>query len=506
MKPMTTGPVILATLLPFCLAMGLSAGESIRGDAMPEGFVSLFDGETLEGWIGAVDSYVVEDGLLKSLPDKSGNLETEQQFGDFIFYCEFRMTPGANNGIGLRLPHGKHAATQGFEVQILDNTAPRYANLKPYQFHGSVYGIVPAKRGYLRPLGEWNRQEIRLIDRQITVILNGEVIVDADLDEASTPETLDGKDHPGLKRKTGHVGLLGHKSEVHFRNIWIKDLTEQAETAAEEQEPSRMLFVTQSEGFTHGSVKRRDEEGLAPAEVAIVQLGEQTGLFRADCTQDVAADFTKENLKNYDIVAFYTTGNLPIAQEDRDYFFNDWLKQEGHGVLGFHSATDTYHNYEPYWDMIGGTFIRHPWNAGHTVTLTNHEPDNPVVAPFGKEFVIKDEIYMYRNWQPEKVRVLLSLDYSKSPTNNPVPLQFGYHVPVCWIKNYGDGKVYVNNLGHNETSWTNEAYLDSITQAVRWIRGEIEVDATPNPEVSAAQEEKSKRDFAEGEFKVQGER
>lgn len=277
---------------------------------------------------------------------------------------------------------------------------------------------------------------------------------------------------------------------------------ETTEMAAEEKSPSRMLFVTQSAGFTHGSVRRK-EQGLAPAEVAIVQLGEQTGLFQADCTQDVAADFTKENLQNYDIVAFYTTGTLPIQQEDLDYFFNDWLKQAGHGVLGFHSATDTFHNYEPYWDMIGGTFIRHPWNAGSTVTLTNHEPDNPLVKPFGKEFVIKDEIYMYRNWQPEKVRVLLSLDYSQSPTGNPVPTQFGYHVPVCWIKTYGDGKVYVNNLGHNETSWTNKEYLNSIAQAVRWIRGDIEIDATPNPDVSAAQEEKAQRDFIEGGFKQQ---
>lgn len=220
---------VLAACLLLCPSVNLAAGDPIRGDEMPEGFVSLFDGETLAGWIGARDSYVVEDGLLKSLPDKSGNLETEQQYGDFIFYCEFRMTPGANNGIGLRLPFGKHAATQGFEIQILDNTAPRYAKLKPYQFHGSVYGIIPAKRGYLRPLGEWNRKEIRLIGRQITVILNGEVIVDADLDEASTPQTLDGKDHPGLQRTTGHVGLLGHKSEVHFRKVWIKDLTGRSE-------------------------------------------------------------------------------------------------------------------------------------------------------------------------------------------------------------------------------------------------------------------------------------
>lgn len=492
-------PVLLplAFLLSVWTAVGTYAEDSAIPAASADGFVPLFDGETLNGWIGAVDGYAARDGVLIALPDKGGNLMTEKEYADFIFRCDFLLTEGANNGVGLRVPLGAHAATQGFEIQILDNTAKRYAKLKPWQFHGSIYGLVPAKRGYLRPLGEWNHQEIRLIGRQLTVILNGETIVDANLDEV-TP--LDDKEHPGLTRTTGHVGFLGHKSEVHFRNIMIKDLSGQATEQVAVKKPSRVLFVTQSKGFTHGSV-RRPEGQLAPAEIALTQLGEQTGLFQVDCTQDAEADFTRENLQNYDVVAFYTTGNLPIKEQDLDYFFNDWLKQAGHGVLGFHSATDTFHNYKPYWDMIGGTFISHPWSAGHTVTLTNHEPENPIVAPFGEEFVIKDEIYMYRQWQPEKVRVLLSLDYSKSPTNAPVPTEHGYHVPVCWIKDYGDGRVYVNNLGHNEGSWTNKAYLESITRAVKWIRGEIDVDATPNPEVSAAQEAKAQKDFIAGDFK-----
>jgi uncharacterized protein len=264
-------------------------------------------------------------------------------------------------------------------------------------------------------------------------------------------------------------------------------------------DPARILFVTQSVGFRHGSVTR-PEGKLAPAEVALIQLGQQTGRFKVDCTQDAAADFTRENLANYDIVAFYTTGDLPIAEADRDYFFKDWLPQRGHGVLGFHSAADTFHEYEPYWDMIGGTFISHPWNSGSTVTLINHDPENVCVEPFGQEFVVKDEIYMYRHWQPDKVRVLLSLDYSRSPTKNPVPTEHGHHVPVCWIKQIGEGRLYFNNLGHNETTWTNEAFLNSIANAVEWIRGAKEADATPNPEVSAAQELKAQHDFAAGGF------
>ncbi len=256
---------------------------------------------------------------------------------------------------------------------------------------------------------------------------------------------------------------------------------------AADPKPSRVLMVTQSAGFVHGSVRRPDgEKKLAVSEIAMIQLGEKTGLFKVDCTQDVAADFTKDNLKNYDIVMFYTTGALPIADADKDYFFKEWLTAKGHGFLGFHSAADTYGDYQPYWDMVGGTFNGHPWNAGDTVTINVHDSANPLMTSFGSEFQIRDEIYQYKNWQPDKVRVLMSLDMSRCKPSMP------YHVPVSWIKKYGEGKVYFNNLGHNEASWSDERYLKSITEAVRWIRGEIEIDATPNPELSKAQEEAAK--------------
>jgi type 1 glutamine amidotransferase len=98
--------------------------------------------------------------------------------------------------------------------------------------------------------------------------------------------------------------------------------------------------------------------------------------------------------------------------------------------------------------------------------------------------------------------VLLSLNYAKSPTDSEINTSFGYHVPVCWIKTIGEGKLYYNNLGHNETSWVNPQYLDSITQAIRWFRGEVECDATANPDVSAAYEAKSEKDFKEKGFKA----
>jgi len=251
---------------------------------------------------------------------------------------------------------------------------------------------------------------------------------------------------------------------------------------------TRILMLTQSKGFQHGSVRRPEKEKLAPAEVAMIQLGKDSGLFEVVCTQDAAADFTKANLANYDIVAFYTTGELPIAKDDFDYFLKEWLTQPGKGFIGFHSATDTYGNFEPYWDLVGGTFNGHPWGSGSNVTISVHEPDHPAVKAFGGEFDIKDEIYQYKHWQPQKVRVLASLNMAKTSLKKP------YHVPVMWVKEVGEGKVFYTNLGHNEATWTNKKHLDSIVGAVKWIRGVDKGDAKPNPELSEAQEKKAKED------------
>ena len=252
--------------------------------------------------------------------------------------------------------------------------------------------------------------------------------------------------------------------------------------------PVRVLFVTQSAGFRHGSVTRK-EGNLSVSERVMTELGVSSNEFRVDCTQDVAKDFTKERLEHYDIVMFYTTGKLPITQENLDYFFNDWLKQKGHGFIGTHSAADTFKDYEPYWDMIGGSFNGHPWGSGSTVTITNHEPDHPIVKAWGKEVTLKDEIYQFKNWQPEKVRVLMSLNMEKTSLKKP------YHIPICWCKSYGEGKVFHMSLGHREDIWTNETYQQSILGGIRWIVGEEKGESKPNPELSEAQEELAKEVF-----------
>ena len=190
-----------------------------------DGFKLLFNGRNLRGWQGNTKGYLVKDGTIVVEPKLGGgNLYTAKEYGDFIMRFEFKLTPGANNGLGIRTPLNVNAAYQGMELQILDNTASKYKNLKPYQFHGSIYGVVPAKRGYLKAVGMWNFQEVIAKGKQITVKLNGTTIVDADIQKASTPETTDGRDHPGLKRDKGYIGFCGHGDKLAFRSLRIKTL------------------------------------------------------------------------------------------------------------------------------------------------------------------------------------------------------------------------------------------------------------------------------------------
>ena len=191
-----------------------------------EGFETLFNGKNLDGWQGNKTDYFAENGEMVVNPERGGhgNIFTEKEYSDFIFRFEFQLTPGANNGLGIRAPLEGDAAYEGMELQILDNTAAIYANLEQYQYHGSVYGVIPAKRGFLNPVGEWNSEEVIAKGSKIKVILNGETILDGDIKEASKNGTLDHKDHPGLLREKGYIGFLGHGSQLKFRNLRIKDL------------------------------------------------------------------------------------------------------------------------------------------------------------------------------------------------------------------------------------------------------------------------------------------
>jgi len=194
--------------------------------AAEPGFAPLFDGKTLNGWHlenGKGPGYVVEQDRIVCPADGGGNLFTEREYANFILRFEFLLTEGANNGIGIRAPYEGDAAYKGMEIQILDHDAPVYkGKLRPAQFHGSIYDVVPAKTGFLKPTGQWNQEEIRAEGRQIVVTLNGHQLLNANLDDVKDPAVL--AKHPGLARTTGHIGFLGHGTRVEFQNLRIKEL------------------------------------------------------------------------------------------------------------------------------------------------------------------------------------------------------------------------------------------------------------------------------------------
>ena len=218
---------LLTKPLAFALFSLLLFSCSTQKNAGDSDFIELFNGKNLDGWVGNKTSYKAVDGMIVIDPDDAGggNLFTEKEYGDFILRFEFQLTPGGNNGLGIHAPLTGDAAYVGKEIQILDNTAEKYTGLQEYQFHGSVYGVIAAKKGFLKPVGEWNQEEVIVQHPKIKVILNGTTILEGDYLEASKNGTLDGKEHPGLQRSRGHIGFLGHGDVVRFRNIKIKELT-----------------------------------------------------------------------------------------------------------------------------------------------------------------------------------------------------------------------------------------------------------------------------------------
>ena len=202
----------------------IAAAVFAAGAAEP-GFAPLFNGKNLDGWKlmgGTGPGYIVEGDRIVCPSDGGGNLFTEKEYANFILRVEFKLSPGGNNGVGLRAPYEGDAAYQGMEIQVLDDPAEQYKDIQPGQHSGSIYLVFPAKQGALKPTGEWNSYEITANGRHVSINLNGTMVVDADLDTMKDPRIL--RQHPGLARTTGHIGLLGHRSHVEFRNILVKEL------------------------------------------------------------------------------------------------------------------------------------------------------------------------------------------------------------------------------------------------------------------------------------------
>lgn len=211
----------------------VTESSQLSPEEKAEGFVHLFDGSNLDQWEGNKVDYTVTEGCIyvSPVPRSKGdsttkNLYTRREYADFVYRFAFRLTPGANNGVGIRTPMEGDAAYVGMEIQILDHYDAIYQpNLRDYQYHGSVYGIIPAQyRDALRPVGEWNEEEIYAKGDYIRVTVNGRVVTEGNLREAVAQGTYDKREHPGILNPKGYIGFLGHGSELWIRNVRIKEL------------------------------------------------------------------------------------------------------------------------------------------------------------------------------------------------------------------------------------------------------------------------------------------
>jgi Domain of Unknown Function (DUF1080) len=187
-----------------------------------EGFRSIFNGQNLAQWSGPIENYEAKDGVLRCKEHKGGTIYFNEELTDFMARVEFKLPPAGNNGLAIRYPgHGDTAYVGMCELQILDDSHPQYAkSLDPRQAHGSAYGMVAAHKGYVRPAGQWNFEEVTVKGPKIKVELNGTVILDTDLSKVK--EFMGKSAHPGKDRTSGYFGFAGHHDPVELRNVAIK--------------------------------------------------------------------------------------------------------------------------------------------------------------------------------------------------------------------------------------------------------------------------------------------
>lgn len=266
--------VLAAVLLPGCKPRTSSMAANPK-PPRESGFQSLFDGHSLAGWKlmdQKGDGYGVTNGVIYCALGGGGNLMTEKEYSDFILRFEFKLEDGSNNGVGIRAPLEGDAAYLGMEIQILEEGAAdrgKWGKLKPEQYHGSVYGVVAAKKGALRPPGEWNTEEITAQGRRIKVVVNGTTIVDTDLNEVNDPYKI--AKHPGLFRERGHIGFLGHNDYLEFRNIRIKELPTAGREGAVPESFTSMFDGKDLKGWKGLVADPKKRATMSPPELANAQ-------------------------------------------------------------------------------------------------------------------------------------------------------------------------------------------------------------------------------------------
>lgn len=220
----------------------------------------------------------------------------------------------------------------------------------------------------------------------------------------------------------------------------------------------KVLYLTHSAGFKH--------DVLPLSEKIFKQIGERSGAFEVTSTQDCTV-LSSDGLKPYDAVVFYTTGELPISDEQKAAFL-DFIKS-GKGFVGIHSATDTFYKWPEYGELVGGYFDQHPWHQ--EVSINVEDQRHPATHHLQKSFKITDEIYQFKDFSRSRVHVLLSLDVNSVDLNKPAVRRTDKDFALAWWRNYGKGHVFYTALGHRPEVWQDERFQQHLLGAVRWAMG-----------------------------------
>jgi type 1 glutamine amidotransferase len=233
-------------------------------------------------------------------------------------------------------------------------------------------------------------------------------------------------------------------------------LSRPAPSRAANSRKGRLLYLTLSAGYKHSSV--------APSRTIVKGIGEKSGAFETTVAEDVSP-FTAENLKNYDAVMFYTTGELPMTDEQKAAFMN--FIRSGGGFVGVHSATDTFYMWSDYLNLIGAYFNDHPWHQQVTVDVV--DPENPIVKHLGRSFQVNDEIYQMSDFKAETSHVLLQLDPSSVDVNKNGVRRRYYNWPLAWTRTVDGGRMFYTALGHEEAVWNDPRYQTLLLNGIKWV-------------------------------------
>lgn len=228
--------------------------------------------------------------------------------------------------------------------------------------------------------------------------------------------------------------------------------------SAKAPKKGKLLYLTLSAGFKHEVIPFSAE--------VVKQIGEKSGAYEATVTEDVSA-FTAENLKNYDAVMFYTTGELPMSEEQKKALMG--FIRSGHGFVGVHSATDTFYLWEDYLEVVGAYFNDHPWHQQVTVEVA--DPASPLVSFLGKSFQVNDEIYQMSDFQADTSHVLLRLDPNSVDLKNPRVRRRFYGWPLAWTRHDGKGRAFYTALGHEKAVWEDPRFQELLLKGIEWAMG-----------------------------------